>query len=117
MSKAIDALRKRRFYKFTIGGDDIFLRALKYSEIDRAQALGDSTLGDGFILGLCVLNEDGSQAFTQRPAEGEHTAESDNDFAKRVISEVDIYTDIAAEISNKVMSLSRARELEHLVKN
>jgi hypothetical protein len=97
----IDKLRKRRKYPIEIDGETINIRALRDSEIDTVTEFQNDDESIGFAIGYGVLNDDGTPAFS--PLDGE----SPKEFGGRVLDEIDMPSDTKAEISEKIMKLSK----------
>lgn len=97
----IDRLRKRRKYPVIIDGETINIRALLDSEIDTVSEFQNDDESIGFAIGYGVLNDDGTMAFTP------HDGESPKQFGGRVLAELDMPSDTKAEISEKIMKLSK----------
>ena len=65
----ISKLTKRRFYPFQIDGETIHLRSMLSSELDTVQKFRDDDESLGFMIGCCVLNENGSAEFIKTETE------------------------------------------------
>lgn len=108
----LERIKKRRKHKLDLGnGDSVFIRSLTHGEVKRASAIGSEEASGGFVMGCCLLNDDGSPAF--QVAEGE----SDIDFGNRVLADDELAGDICAEIVAMATKLLRVPSPETLVKN
>ena len=80
----LDKMKKRRCYPISLGDEKIHVRAMTLSELTRIDAI-DADNRTGFMLGCCLVSDDGNPEFTKRPADGDQPAEDDNAFGKRVM--------------------------------
>lgn len=105
-------LTKRRFYPFQIDGETIHLRAMLSSELDTVQKFRDDDESLGFMIGCCVLNENGLADFIKTDTE------TPKDFGARILSEIDLPLDTRTELINKIIGLSNGPpSQEKLIKN
>lgn len=108
----ISKLTKRRFYPFQIDGETIHLRSMLSSELDTVQKFRDDDESLGFMIGCCVLNENGSAEFIKTETE---TAK---EFGARILAEIDLPLDTRTELINKIIGLSNGPpSQEKLIKN
>jgi hypothetical protein len=85
---------------------------MKHSERTAVESFRTEDESTGFAIGRCLLNEDGSEVFTQAEAE------SPKEFGARVLAEMDLPEDTKAELIGKIVRLSNGPpELEAVVKN
>lgn len=78
----LEKIATRRNYPLEIGpGNTIQICALEIDEIERADALPDD-LKNAFLMGCCLCEDDGTQAFPKLPVTG--GVESDAEYATRV---------------------------------
>lgn len=85
---------------------------MKHSERREAESFGNEQESWGYAIGVGLLNEDGSQAFTRQPEE------TPKAFGARVLDELDPPDDIRAEIIETLVKLSNgAKDFEAIVKN
>jgi hypothetical protein len=105
-------LTKRRFYPFQIDGETIHLRAMLTSELDIVQKFRDDDESLGFMIGCCVLSENGTAEFMKT------ADETPKQFGARILCEVDLPLDTRTELINKIIGLSNGPpSQEKLIKN
>lgn len=116
MASLFDRVAKRTAYPVRIGDGVIHVCEPTYALIDRVKAMKPSDNGEdlrtGLTLALCVVNEDGSQAF---PA---NDGETDEQLAKRVSNEAKVLTPSAIrQISDAITRLLNPVNGDELTKN
>jgi hypothetical protein len=101
MATVAERLQKRRFYPIEIEGETVHVRALLQSETKRMMEFGGEPESFGFALGCCLLNDDGSPAYTANPEEG------DKAFGARVLAELDLPSDTTGELCHRIAALAK----------
>lgn len=114
-----DKLQKRAFYPFKmVNGETVHLCGLTFKQLRTLEPFKDTDESNGYAIGCCLLNEDGSRVFTQEPGE------SPQDFGQRVLTRLDdgdgFSFDLFNPIVERILKLSH-RPSEHaaeaIVKN
>lgn len=78
-----DKLQKRAFYPFKmVNGETVHLCGLTFKQLRLLEPFKETDESNGYAIGCCLLNEDGSRAFMPEPGE------SPQDFGKRVLDKL-----------------------------
>ena len=82
-SRTIDKIRKREKWPVKFGDDTVYVRDMLNSEKRAARSIDDAELRGYFMIGMMLLEEDGSRSYVR--ADGETPV----DFATRVMNDMD----------------------------
>jgi hypothetical protein len=115
LSSVVDRIRRRRKYPVKLGDDTVFVRSMTIAENKAVEPFSAEIESLGYAIGVCLLNDDGSQVF----AIGKD--ETANAFGARVLAELDIPDDARNIITEAIMKLRQdvpdMKAMETLVKN
>lgn len=112
MADARDVIRKRSFYPVPFNGDTIHVRAMRESELKVLSEFYDAPESFGFAIGKSLLNEDGTNCYT------EEESESPQEFGKRVLADLDLQSDIKSRLMAVIQKVSSGvTDFEALKKN
>lgn len=115
MTSVRERIKRREKYPIDIGdGVTVYVRAMKHSEAMEVVANVDTPEATGFAIGCCLVEDDGTPVMTRI------VGESFADFGSRVMSDLDLSTDIAGLIVNGIGRISQGvtpKQFEALQKN
>lgn len=115
MANHFERVAKRAAYPVEINGGTLYVKEPSYDEIDLVKAMtpvDGKDLRTGLTLALCVVNEDGSQAYSRQDGE------TDEQLASRVLADAKILGPSAIrKISDAIERLLKPAEPDELIKN
>ncbi len=111
MATVSERLRKRRCYPLPIGDETLHVRAMTFAEIEVMESIGGNKVSEGYVIGKCLVEPDGTPCFEQGKDE------KNEDFGKRVLVDSEMPTDTAAELLEMVMKLTKPPTREEAKKN
>lgn len=111
----IERIRKRAFYPLKlVNGETIHLRGLSGKQLETVKPFMQDDASVGYVVGVAVLNDDGTNAFTQLKSE------SPVEFGQRVLSEIELASDVQKQLIDKIFMITNEPDKvqhEAIVKN
>jgi hypothetical protein len=113
MATMLERMRKRKCYEVPIGDEKVFVRALTLGELQSLDSLSPE-MTTPFAIGCALVDDAGNQEIPRLVG----TPESNEEFAKRTLLELDDVTgDVIKAITEAIRKLNAAPTVETLVKN
>lgn len=104
----VEKLRRRRRYPVEIDGETVHVRAVTDSEKRTVMPFRDEEESFGYLIGKCLLNDDGSAVCEQQSDEDAKA------FGARVLAELDLPTDTQAQLATTILKLAAGPTPEQL---
>lgn len=112
MSTVLNKLKRRRSFPVILPtGDQITIRASTFGELTRVGKINDVASKVGFVLGVAILDDDGTNLFKQE------SGESDEQFGLRVVNECELDIESVAVIRDELNKINTPPRQEVLQGN